>query len=88
MNKSQIGYQILSYLAEHPKAQDTLEGIVDWWLLDRQIKFHIARVEEALSELVDRGLILEKKGVDSKTHYRINKFKYEKIQEFLKHRKE
>jgi len=83
-NKSQIGYQILAYLAEHPEAQDTLEGIVEWWLLERQIKFQTARVKEALSELVAKGLIFEKKGSDSQTHYRINQVKSKEIQEFFK----
>jgi hypothetical protein len=83
-NTPQIGYQILTYLAEHPEAQDTLEGIVEWWLLERQIKFQTARVKEALSELVVKGLILEKKGPDSQTHYRINQKKYEEIKKLVK----
>lgn len=86
-NKAQIGYQILAYLAAHPEAQDTLEGIVEWWLLEQQIKFQTARVKEALSELVAKGLILEKKGLDSQTHYRINQVKSQEIQEFFKHKK-
>ena len=85
-NKAQIGYQILAYLAdaEHSEAQDTLEGIVEWWLLERQIKFQTARVKKALSELVVKGLILEHKGMDSQTHFRINKRKYKEIQELFK----
>ncbi|MHC4308376.1 MAG: hypothetical protein ACYSSN_00390 [Planctomycetota bacterium] len=82
-NKSQIGYEILAYLVEHPEAQDTLEGILEWWLLERQIKFQIARVQEVLSELVSKGLILEKKASDSQTHYRINQVRYKKIKELL-----
>jgi len=83
-NKSQIGYEVLAYLVEHPEAQDTLEGIVEWWLLERKIKFQTARVKEALSELVSKGLILEKKGSDSQTHYRINQTRHKEIQEFFK----
>ena len=83
-NKSQIAYQILAYLVEHPDAQDTLEGIVEWWLLDRQIRFHTARVKQAISELVAERLILENKGSDSKTHYRINRAKSKEIKEFFR----
>ena len=83
-DKSQIDNEILAYLTDHPKAQDTLEGIVEWWLLERQIKFQTARVKEALSELVANGLILEKKGPDSQTHYRINQKKYEEIKKLVK----
>ncbi len=79
-----IGNEILAYLVENPKAKDTLEGIVEWWLLERQIKFQTARVKEALSDLVARGLILEKKGSNSQIHYRINQSKYKKIQELFK----
>ena len=63
-DKSQIGNKILAYLVENPKAQDTLEGIVEWWLLEREIKFETARVREALADLVARGLILETKGIE------------------------
>ena len=54
-NKLQIGYQIMAYLVDHPNARDTLEGIVEWWLLEREIKFETARVKEALSNLVAGG---------------------------------
>jgi hypothetical protein len=87
-NKSQIGNEILAYLVENPKAKDTLEGIVEWWLLERQIKFQTARVKEALSELVAKRLILEHKRSDAQTHYRINPSKYEEIQKFFKHKDE
>ena len=83
-DKSQIGNEILAYLAEHPKAQDTLEGIVNWWLLERAIKFQEAQVKKALAELIAKGLILEKKGSDSQIHYRINQSKYKEIQELFK----
>ena len=82
-NESKIGNEILAYLVDHPNARDTLEGIVEWWLLERQIKFQTARVKEALSDLVTRGLILEKKGSNSHIHYRVNQSKYEEIQELF-----
>ena len=83
-DESKIGDEILAYLVDHPKAQDTLEGIVEWWLLEREIKFETARVKEALSELVDKGLILEKKGPDSQIHYRINQSRFEEIRKLAK----
>jgi hypothetical protein len=61
-----------------------VEGIVEWWLLERQIKFQTARVKEALSELVTQGLILEQKSMNSQTHYRINQSKHEEIQKLFK----
>jgi hypothetical protein len=78
-NDSKIENEILAYLVENPKAQDTLEGIVEWWLLEREIKFETARVKEALSDLVAKGFILEKKGSNSQIHYCINQNKHEEI---------
>ena len=83
-SKFKIENEILAYLVEHPNARDTLEGIVNWWLLERYIKFQTAMVKEALSALIARGLILETKGSNSQTHYRVNQSKYEEIQELFK----
>ena len=66
MDKPQIGNEILAYLVDHPKAQDTFEGIVEWWLLERKIMYETARVKEALSGLVARGLIIEQSANNSK----------------------
>ncbi len=87
-NKSQIGNQILTYLVEHPEARVTMSCIVEWWLLERKIKFQTTRVKEGLSELVSKGFILEKKGSDSQTHYRINQARYKKIRELLNQKNE
>ena len=84
--KSQIGYEILAYLADHPSSGDTLEGIAEWWLLERKIKHQIANVKEAIAELVTKGLVVEYKGSDARTHYRINQDKYKEIQAFLRQR--
>jgi hypothetical protein len=82
-NKSQLGYQILAYLVEHPDAQDTVEGIVEWWLLERQIKFQTARVKEVLCELVAKGLIIEQKGYGPKVRYIVNQSRFEEIKKLV-----
>ena len=84
--ESQVGYEILTYLAEHPDSNDTLEGIIQWWLLERKIEHQIAKVKEALAELVANGLVLENKGRDGRIHYRINGRKHGEIQALLKQR--
>jgi len=81
---SKIGNEILAYLVENPKAQDTFEGIVEWWLLEREIRFETARVKETLSDLVARGFVLEKKGSNSQIHYCINQNKHEEIKGLFK----
>ena len=82
--KAPITHRILSHLVEHPNAQDTLEGIVEWWLLEQEIKFQTEKVKEALGELVEKGLVLECKGNNSQTHYRINQSRDKEIKEFIK----
>jgi predicted transcriptional regulator len=82
-DKSQIGNEILAYLVDHPKAQDTLEGIVEWWLLERAIKFQEAQVKKALAELVTKGLVIEQRGNNSKIHYRVNHSKFEEIKKLI-----
>jgi hypothetical protein len=83
-NNPQVGYQILTYLVEHPEAQDTLEGIVEWWLLERAIKFQEAAVSKAIAELVTKGLVIGQKGYDSKIHYRVNQSRFEEIKKLVK----
>jgi hypothetical protein len=69
--ESEIVYEILAYLVENPDAGDTMEGIAEWWLLEQRIKRGTDKVERALDELVAKGFILERKGENSRIHYRI-----------------
>jgi len=82
-NKSKIGNEILAYLVDYPKAQDTLEGIVEWWLLEQKIKYETSRVKEALADLVAMEVLLERKGPDSQIHYRINQSRYDEIRKLF-----
>lgn len=81
--KAQISREILAYLTEHPDAQDTLAGIAEWWLLEQKIRHKTDEVKKSLSELVDKGFIVECDGKNSHTYYRINRKKYEEIKAIL-----
>lgn len=81
--RSPIFYEILGYLVEHPEAQDTMEGIVEWWLLEQRIKRQTTKVKTALAELVAMGLVLERKGQDGRVHYRIDRRKAAEIPSLL-----
>ena len=83
-DKSQIAYEILAYLAKNPDAQDTVDGIVEWWLLAQHIERQIARVKEALDELVRRELIVVRRGKDSRIYYRLNQRKAKGISKLLR----
>jgi hypothetical protein len=78
-DKAQIAQDILRYLVAHPGAQDTIEGIYEWWLLEEDIARRIADVNEALAELIGDGLLVESKGADSRTHYRVNQVRLSQI---------
>ena len=80
----QLAHRILSYLVDNPNAQDTLEGIVEWWLLERFTKTNVAVVQAALGEFVSAGLLLQRRGKDSRTYYKINRRKLKKISTLLK----
>ncbi len=84
--KLPVAGEILAYLAEHPDAQDTVEGIVEWWLLEQKIKRQMTQVKDALTELVAQGLVLEDKGKDGRIHYRMNRRKSGEIRALLKGR--
>ena len=58
-DKSVLEKDILAYLAKHPDAQDTLEAITEWWLLEQRIERTAADVSEVLAGLVARNLVKE-----------------------------
>jgi DNA-binding IscR family transcriptional regulator len=84
--KSQVSNSILAYLAKHPDAQDTVEGITDWWLLQRRIEVESSLVQQALLELTQNGLILKRKGRDARIRYRLNKSKLREIRKAIENR--
>ena len=86
--ENEVARDILAYLIDNPDAQDTLEGIIQWWLLEQKIKYQTKLVKEALEELVKNGLILERKTENSRTRYQINRQKMEDIQTLLEQPKE
>jgi hypothetical protein len=74
---------ILAYLCENPDAEDTLEGIVEWWLLAEDIKWRTTEVRQALRTLTANGYVLEKCGAEGRIRYRINRERLEEIQRGL-----
>jgi hypothetical protein len=84
VKRSIVARAILDYLRKHPDAQDTVDGITEWWLPEEKIKSGAAIVREALNGLVEEGLVLERKGKDSQIHYRINRRKAKEIAALLK----
>ena len=82
-SRAEITHAVLSYMFENATASDTLEGIVEWWLLDRRIKHDAAEVKRVLDDLVASKLILERTARDTRVHYRVNRHKEKQIRAIL-----
>lgn len=56
---SLLGKELLAYWDSHPQAKDSLEGIVEWWMLERDIQRRMEEVRKTLAELTRLGLVEE-----------------------------
>ncbi len=66
----EVAEAILGYLAEHPQAMDTADGIAVWWIMWQQIRVTATTVTRVLRELTERGL-LEEVGDGDQPRYRL-----------------
>lgn len=82
--RTEMAYQILSYLSDKPQAQDTLEGIVEWWMLEQEIRRTRSQVGQALEELIGSGLVQQKRGADGRTRYGLNPARQTEIESRLR----
>ncbi len=80
---SETAQAILDYLRRNPEAQDTLEGIVLWWLPEQHHKTRVATIKAALQELIDAKFISEHRGKDAQISYRITSLGLKKSDEHL-----
>lgn len=62
--------KILHYLAAHPDAKDTADGITRWWVGET---LAMESVQEALDHLVLQGLMTKREGPSLKAVYGLNK---------------
>ena len=55
-----------------PEAQDTIEGILHWWVLDSCIRDWAPKIAKTVAKLVERGFLEEKRSSDGKIFYRVS----------------
>jgi hypothetical protein len=63
---------VLSYLAEHPEAMDSIEGIAEWWITRQQIRVDVERLSHVLEGLTESG-VLEIVGLGAQRLYRLRR---------------
>jgi hypothetical protein len=68
----EVALKILRYLDHNPKAADTVEGILEWWLPKQSINEEKRVVEQALERMVSRSFLLAMQSSDARKHYRLN----------------
>lgn len=85
MNRNADDYRhsILSYLTRHPQAQDTVEGIAEWWVMDQHLHVILEEIQDALAALVRNQYLVEKRRQDGRVYYALNLENMDKIQQFL-----
>lgn len=62
--------EIQTYLDVHPDAADTLEGVVQWWIVHQRFLRGIEATAQALDRLVAIGSVEAVPGADGKVLYR------------------
>lgn len=81
-----IAEELLRYWMDRPNAHDTVEGIAEWWLLERFLRRHVAEVRAALAELVRRGWVIERTGEDRRLRYHLDRSRLPEIERHLSER--
>lgn len=86
IGKAQLEHHILTYMVENKDAQDTVQGIGEWWLLQQEIEDQLNDIRKLLNELVEKDFVIRFKGADSRLHYRINRNRETEIKSLLAQR--
>jgi len=71
---------VLQCFARFPQREDTLSGIVEWWLMENRIEWCVVEVQAALDELVTQGFVLTWSSADGQKRYRANPKRQKNIQ--------
>jgi hypothetical protein len=64
-----IAHAIERYLASHPQAADSLEGIRRWWLMRQRYEESAQQVQAALEQLLREGVVVKRVLSDGQVLY-------------------
>ena len=65
-----VADEIARYLHDHPDAADSLDGIRRWWLPRVRLEEATAQLEDAIEELLRRGVVVRQVLADGTVLYR------------------
>jgi hypothetical protein len=74
---------VLRYLAKNPDAKGTVESIAEWWILEQRIEDCLEAVQDALSDLVTAGFLLEERRPNRPVMYQLNRQRLKDVEDFL-----
>jgi hypothetical protein len=79
-----MALEILTYLAQRPEAQDTLDGILQWWwVVEPQRPRHPREVRAAVDQLLAAGFVLSARGRDRQERYRLDPARLDAARELV-----
>jgi len=70
--ESRVLQAVVNYVASHPQAMDTAQGIAAWWIPGVAERVDIRVVRRVLQRLTETGA-LERIGEGDRAHYRLKK---------------
>jgi len=68
---------------DNPSANDTLEGITEWWLLEQRVKTGLNAVQSALNHLEILAFVVVKTRLGGTLSYSVNKERVSAIKKWL-----
>ena len=63
--------EILDYLGRHPRAGDTEDGILNWWVHEAYLRVWAPRIGATLKLLVERGILEQEPRADGHIFYHL-----------------
>jgi len=79
----ETSHKILAYLLDNPDAKDTFDGIMNWWMLQQDIKRNVALIRKTVEELIHSGFLLVRHGSDKTKYYQVNRERLPEISALL-----
>jgi hypothetical protein len=80
-----IADDVLGYLLRYPEAQDTVEGIAEWWLAEQHAMRTLTAVRRAVADLEARGFVVRTSlaGAQQPPRFQLNPAREQEIRKYF-----